>query len=172
VTQGCPLLAVAVEIQAAIIEGLITGAVLLGGVLLSEWLIRQRERRARLEHAVHRLTLLVPVVLTYLSTTPPDSLRLDAGSAGWYFQQEMLDSLFEADLLVRHSRSHAYSQIREALDELSAKISDATSRGASGQYLSATEIAQISTDTLTDAVHGRRKTPYGTHDGQRQSVRG
>jgi hypothetical protein len=72
----------------------------------------------------------------------------------------MLDSLFEADLLVRHSRSKRYRMIRDALDDLSAKISVATSRAGTGEYLSAKELAQISTSALTDAVHGRRRVRY------------
>ena len=124
-----PPLAVTTQVQAAVVGGVVTGAVLLGGVVLSEWLVRRRERRTRLEHAVHRLSLLVPVVFAYLSVSPPDSLRLDAGSTGWYFQQEMLDSLFEADLLVRHGRGNGHQRIRATLDDLSANISLASLAG-------------------------------------------
>ena len=46
----------AVEVHATIVGGFITGVVLLAALILSESLIRQRERRIGLEHAVHRLT--------------------------------------------------------------------------------------------------------------------
>lgn len=156
-TPICPVLGVAVEIHSAIVGGLITGVVLLAGVLMSEGLIRQRERRSRLEHATHRLTLLVPVVMAYLSEAPPDPQRLSAGSAGWYFEQEMLDSLFEADLLVRSARSRASRQFREALDDLSTRITTATTRALGGRYLTADEVLQISTTDITEALHGQRE---------------
>lgn len=68
------------EIRAAIIGGLLSGVVVLVGVVVAEQLRRAGSRRKELRETALTVVLHIPVAMTYLTDRPPDTLRLSVGS--------------------------------------------------------------------------------------------
>lgn len=117
------MLAVSVEIQAAIVGGLISGVVVLVGVVLAEQLRRKWSRHEELRRASLTVALRLPVALAYLTDSPPDNLRLTVGSPGWAIVQEVLTALTEIDNASRARLTRNRAKVREARDEISARLS-------------------------------------------------
>ena len=80
------------SIRPAIVGGVISGGVVLLGVLLAEGLRHWSSRRNELQQATRTVVIRLPVAMVYLTATPPDESRLDVGSTGWTIYQEVVTS--------------------------------------------------------------------------------
>ena len=148
-----------VEITAAIIGGAISGAVVLVGILLAEYLARRRERDHQLRSAVRRLVLKVPEALTYAGPFPPDDRRLDYGSPGRVAFFDMNEDLAEIDLLSRRRGGKEMAQVREQVTDLSARLLAVQLRLGRDITLSMEEIWAITAkgSPLVNTVFGERQ---------------
>jgi hypothetical protein len=148
---------VPIEIQAALLGGLIAGAVVLIGVSLSEALTRGRERWTAMREELHRIVMRLPVALIYLGPNPPDPARVSFGSPGWAVEREVTDALFKIEALARGRRGKRYEEVKKAADDLTARFSAALMRAHNGQYLSYAEMLEIAATQLTRAILGERE---------------
>jgi hypothetical protein len=116
------VLGVSVEIQAAIVGGVISGGVVLLGVFLTEGLNRRSARYEELRRATRTIIIRLPIALLYLSASPPDEQRLDIGSTGWTIDQEVVIALVGVDIASRPRWTRNRKDVRLAHDEISARL--------------------------------------------------
>ena len=154
--------AVSVEITAALVGGLLSGAVVLLGVLLAEGLRRRGGRYEELRRATLTVGMRLPVAMVYLTDTPPDSQRLTVGSPGWIIYQEVLTALVEVDAASRPRRTKNRARIREANEDISARLFAANFRFVTSGHRQVVTHEEILSMTgrvgdLNGAVFGKRK---------------
>jgi hypothetical protein len=150
------MLAIDAGIHGAIVGGLIGGAVVLLGIGLTEWLRRIGDRRRQLENAVHDLNIWLPIWLVYLGPDPPDPKRDKMGTPGWEANQRVVDALFRADVSVRRGPLRKRRKIKRELDSLAAKTAAVFMRARKGQYLTYSEMPEITTAEVRSLVSGNR----------------
>jgi hypothetical protein len=151
---------VSVEIQAALIGGALSGAVVLVGVLLAEYLVRRRQREDQLKAAVQRLALTAAKALIYAGPTPPSPDRLSFGSAGWVAFNETYQVLYEIELLSRRGVSTHAKQVREQANDLNAKLFAVSSRLQRGIVLTEEELWSLTGDCGQLSVTVFGPSPY------------
>ncbi|MFZ2057019.1 MAG: hypothetical protein WAV54_06395 [Acidimicrobiales bacterium] len=115
------LLAVSVEIQAAIVGGVIAGVVVLGGIVLAEWLVRLRDRRDRIREAVKRLVMGLPIFMADASRSPAGDATFARGTEAWRQYQEVVIAMNEIDVAVRPPFLKGRREIRDANDDIMAR---------------------------------------------------
>jgi hypothetical protein len=150
--------AISVEIHAAIVGGLISGAVVLLGVLLAEGLRRGWERRQALRRAIRVIVQQLPIAMIFLTENTPDERRWNIESPGWIIYQQVMSACTEADTASRSRWTRHRAEVRAALDEIVARMSAAAIRSASGHLVTVAQLSSIPTDQLTLAVFGKRNT--------------
>ena len=149
-----------VEIEAAIIGGPISGAVVLIGVLLAEYLVRRRERDQRLRAAALRLSLKVIEALEYAGPNPPNPSRWDYGSPGSFVLNEVNEALAEIDVLCCRRLGKKMVELRDQADELNAMFFAASVRvQRDGKTLNRDDIWTITAACypIVETVFGKRQ---------------
>lgn len=121
-----------IELQAALLSGVISGLVVLVGVLCSELLTRQRQRRERAEQSIYQLIALLGAEERMLRESPsgtgaPEQLR--------EIHARCVTHLFE----LRTIRGRSLHEVREAASECIARASAALLRYSEGIPLDARE---------------------------------
>ena len=153
-----PVLAISVAIHAAIVGGVISGAVIVAGILITEWLTRVRNRSDAIRTATHIVVMRLPVALAYMSDNPPSAQRVEFGTAGWNAYQEVQAALVEIDAASRHRGIRHRIVIRDAHEDLTARLFAAWYRCVTrGLYLTEEERLTFGTERLTSAVLGERQ---------------
>jgi hypothetical protein len=150
------VLAISDAIQAAIIGGVISGAVVLLGVFLAEWLARARDRHDRLRRATEVIVRKTPIALSYLLPDPVDERRVAWGSPGWEVCQDVTAALLEADLASRPLLTRRRKEVRDARDEISVRLGAAQIRWLEhGHVISIKQAVSVPIDDLKSAVFRR-----------------
>jgi hypothetical protein len=150
--------AIDVAIHAAIVGGLISGAVILVGVLVAEWLTRSRDRTYAIRAATTSVVRQLPIALAYMSTSPPTDQRVAFGTDGWDVYQAVQASLNEIDIATRRRGVRNRKKVREAHEEVSARFAAAYFRCVSrNEYVTAEERYNFQTEMLNRAVFGERE---------------
>jgi hypothetical protein len=155
------IVAVSVEIHAAIVGGFISGVVVLVGVLLAEWLRRRAGRHEALGRAAHTIILKTPGLLSYLLPEPLDERRLEWGSPGWDLLQEVFAACAEADAASRPKMTRNRKAIRDPLNEINVRVGAAHARWAvNGSGVTYDQVVALSalTSALGTAAFGKRES--------------
>lgn len=155
------LIAISVEIHAAIVGGVISGGVVLLGVLVAEGMRRRSARTEELRQATRLVVIRYAIAMSYLTETPPDEHGFSLGSPGWEVYQEVFVALVGIDVASRSKWSRRCDDIRQAREDLSARLHTAwylyTTKKAvvsMDQYMSASGVVA----DLNRAVFGERDT--------------
>jgi len=136
----------------------VSGAVILLGILLTEQLTHVRNRTDEVRASTHLVVMQLPIAIAYMSTTPPSDRRVEFGSDGYLVYQSVTSALVEIDVATRHRGVRSRRKIRQAQEDLSARLSAAYFRCVSRrQYLTNEERYNFPTDVLHSAVFGSRK---------------
>jgi hypothetical protein len=152
------ILAMSIEIHAAIIGGVIAGSVVLVGVLFTEWLARRRGHRQRLRAAVQEIIITLPIYLSFISTDPPPNLEpgISVGTPGFGYRDTFIRAVFEAEAETRRFRFRHREEVRAAIDELLTQTAAADIRFYGGQLLSREDLYQLTEHNLSSLVYGGR----------------
>lgn len=145
--------------HAAIIGGVISGAVVLLGILLAEWLRRAQDRHTELRNATRVISLRSPVALSNLLPDASDPRRLQQGSPGWEVFQEVLTAALAADVASRPRITRRRATIRRSLDELTVRMGAAHVRWlATRQLITHEQMLSVGVQVgaLNRAVFGKR----------------
>jgi hypothetical protein len=152
------VLAISDATHAAIIGGVISGAVVLLGVFLAESLARARDRHDRLRRATQVISLKAPLVLGYLSPEPTDPLGLATGTPGWDLYAAVFAALMEADAASRPLLTRKRKKVRCVVDEITARLVAAHMRWVrSKDTVSRDQVLSLPTRELNSAVFGDRR---------------
>jgi hypothetical protein len=147
---------VSVEITAAIIGGLISGAVVLIGVVLANYLTRRQDREQHLKAAVRLISTKVTEALLYAGPKPPHPGRLDYGTPGFLAFNNVLDALYEVDLLSPGLRGKKMVEVRQLTGDINARLAAVQLRLHRGITLTMDEVwtLTIRCGDLNGAVFG------------------
>ena len=150
------VLGIAVEIHAALVGGAVSGAVVLVGVLLAEYLRRRAARRLRMETACRTVQLRLPLVLAYMTERPPDPGRLSINSPGWRYLQEVTQAMTELEASTR-GRSSSSKRLNRKIVDLDARVLAAQARLDRGEFLTRERIIEISADEIGGEIFRHRE---------------
>jgi hypothetical protein len=150
------VLGIAVEIHAALVGGAVSGAVVLGGVLLAEYLRRRAARQLRMETACRTVQLRLPLVLAYMAERPPDPGRLSINSPGWRYLQEVTQAMTELEASTRGRRSSS-KRLNGKIVDLDARVLAAQERLDRGEFLTREGIFEISADEIGTEIFRHRE---------------
>ena len=144
----------------AVVGGLISGIVVLLGVLLAEILNRQREQKLALKNAIKTIAIELPILCYYLSESIAHPDLLDIGFPGWEIHQSVYRNLTEIDTRTR-TRRGKYRDIRIKADDINARMAAAIFRRIEGKPLTQKERLSMCTNGLFQAAFGHRDTLDG-----------
>jgi hypothetical protein len=149
------VVAIDTTIHAAIVGGVLGGAVVLAGIGLTEWLRRLGDRRSAAEAAVHELVVWLPIWLVHYSRRPPqEDSEIDSK---WVAQQRMTDALFRVESSLNQRGLRHRQKIAAAVDDLSARTAAVMLRRMDGKLLSDEDMIEINARELRALVLGDRK---------------
>ena len=148
--------------HAAIIGGVISGAVVLLGILLAEWLRRPRTGTRNLGTPLGSFLLRSPVALSNLLPDASDPRRLQQGSPGWEVFQEVLTAALAADVASRPRITRRRATIRRSLDELTVRMGAAHVRWlATRQLITRANVERWRTGRGPESGGLRKTVPRG-----------
>ena len=152
------MLAISAATHAAVIGGVISGAVVLLGAFLAEWLARARDRHDRLRRATLEISLKAPLVLGYVSPEPTDPRGLTRASPGWGLYEDVFAALMDADAASRPLLTRRRKKVRNDMHEITARLVAAQVRwDRSKATVSREQVVSPPTFDLNNAVFGKRK---------------
>jgi hypothetical protein len=151
------VLALSDATHAAVIGGVISGAVVLLGIFLAEWLARARDRQDRLRRATLVISLKTQQVLGYVSQKPTEPRGLTRGSPGWDLYDAVFAALIEADAASRPLLTRKRKKVRSAVNEIAARLVAAQQRWECFKdTVSSDQVQSLPTFDLNCAVFGER----------------
>jgi hypothetical protein len=134
--------------------GLLSGIVVLTGVVLSQSLRNRRETRIAVESAAVEIVMELPVFANLLTRA---DTNFSLGSESWTVQQRVKANLANMDAKTR-KRKRAFKEIRQIVDEISARIGAAEIRRfRDGHFMSSPECVSLCGNGLYAAVFGKRQ---------------
>ena len=144
----------------AVVGGLISGVVVLLGVLLAEILNRQREQKSAINSAVKTIAIELPILCYYFSEPVAHPDLFEPGFTGWEIQQRVYRNLIEIDMRTR-TRKGKYRETRNKTDDISSRMAAAIIRRINGIPLTEEERLSMCTNGLFQTVFGDRDTLDG-----------
>src|SRR5262245_49621975 len=108
------------NIHAALVGGVLGGAVVVLGIGLTEWLQRRRDAWRDLRTAVSEIVITLPIALSFISTDPPKFLPPGTalGMPGWEFHDRLQRALYRADEITRRFHFIRRGEVRREIDLL------------------------------------------------------
>jgi hypothetical protein len=144
------------QLGQAVVEGVIGGAVVLGGVLFAEALARSRDRRELIIARIQELSIIMPRYLSHL--TGRSDFPEPSGEAFQHLYERVLACLTDIRFAARRPLK-GHRRLRREAEDLTARFVGATIRSQRGGTLRLEELVNIGVGQLRAVLVGNEYLP-------------